>query len=65
MKRMHNKRTHGGFAIVCSQKLYVYFYCGKSMIEVLDHASKSPSYVSKPKTNGSTSIPSLVVKTME
>jgi hypothetical protein len=65
MKRMHNKRTHGGLAIVCSQKSYVYFYCGKSMVEVLGHASKSPSYVSKPKANGLTSVPSSVVKTME
>jgi len=35
------------------------------MVEALGHASKSPSYVSKPKVNGSTCVPSLVVKTME
>lgn len=64
-KGCKTKETHGGLAIVCRQKLHVYLYYGKSIVEVLDHALKSPSYVSKAKANGSTSIPSLVVKTME
>jgi hypothetical protein len=52
-----SKKIHGGPTIVCFQSLPTYFYCGKSMVEALGHASKSPSCVSKLKANGSTCYP--------
>jgi hypothetical protein len=39
------------------QRLYVFFWHGKSVVEMSNHASKSPSCVLKSKANDSTCHP--------
>jgi hypothetical protein len=54
---MHNKNNSWRTYCCLLPSLLAYFYCGKSVVEVLGHASKSPSCISKLKANGSTCYP--------